>query len=64
MRHKLATELGRVDLRAAMKQGGWLDLRSVQGYLIEDAEFQRAAVENRILFDTKLTREEPSDDAK
>jgi hypothetical protein len=64
MRHKLATELGRVDLRAAMKQGGWLDLRSVQGYLIEDAEFQRAAVENRVLFDTNLTREEPSDDAK
>ena len=63
-RHRLATDLGRIDLRAAMRQGGWRDVRSVQGYLIEDAEFQRAAVEGRVLFDTNLTREEPSDDAK
>lgn len=64
LRHKLATELGRIDLRAAMRQGGWRDVRSVQGYLTDDAEFQRGAVENRILFDTNLTREEPSDDSK
>jgi hypothetical protein len=73
LRHALATQLGRLDLRVAMKQGGWRDLRSVQGYLIDDAEFQRAAVEGRllfetqlqrVLFDTHLTREETDDGAK
>jgi len=64
LRHKLATDLGRIDLRAAMRQGGWRDVRSVQGYLRDDPEFQRAAVEGRVLFDTNLTREEPSDDPK
>ena len=64
LRHKLATDLGRLDLRAAMKQGGWKDIRSVQGYLIDDAEFQRQAVENRVLFDTNLTRMEPGDEVK
>ena len=56
LRHKLATELGRLDLRVAMRQGGWRDARSVQGYLIDDAEFQRDAVEGRILFETRLER--------
>lgn len=54
LRHKLATDLGRVDLRLAMRQGGWRDVRSVQGYLIEDASLQRAAVEERVLFETNL----------
>jgi hypothetical protein len=73
LRHKLATELGRLDLRVAMRQGGWRDVRSVTGYLIDDAEFQRAAVEGRVLFetqlqrvlfDTHLTREETDDAVK
>jgi hypothetical protein len=64
LRHKLATDLGRIDLRAAMRQGGWRDVRSVQGYLMDDPEYQRAAVEGRVLFDTNLTREEPTDGTK
>jgi hypothetical protein len=47
LRHKFATEAGRKDLRMAMAQGGWKDPRSIHGYLIADAEFQRAAVEER-----------------
>jgi hypothetical protein len=31
-RHRLATVLLRKDPRAAMEQGGWLDIRSVIGY--------------------------------
>ena len=42
-----ATDAGRKDLRAAMAQGGWLDARSVTGYLISDAEYQRDVVEQR-----------------
>jgi len=47
LRHKFATEAGRKDLRMAMAQGGWRDPRSVYGYLIADAEFQRAVIEER-----------------
>ncbi|SDO47971.1 tyrosine-type recombinase/integrase [Afipia sp. GAS231] len=47
LRHKFATEAGRSDLRAAMLQGGWRDVRSIMGYLIADAEYQRSIVENR-----------------
>jgi site-specific recombinase XerD len=47
LRHKFATEAGRSDLRAAMLQGGWRDVRSITGYLIADAEYQRAIVEGR-----------------
>ena len=47
LRHKLATEVGRKDIRAAMRQGGWRDMRSVQGYLIDDDEYQRAVIETR-----------------
>jgi hypothetical protein len=47
LRHKFATEAGRKDMRAAMAQGGWRDPRSINGYLIADAEFQRAIVEER-----------------
>jgi hypothetical protein len=47
LRHKFATEAGRQDLKAAMKQGGWRDTRSIVGYLIPDAEYQRQIVEKR-----------------
>jgi site-specific recombinase XerD len=47
LRHKFATEAGRSDLRAAMLQGGWRDVRSIMGYLIADAEYQRAIVDGR-----------------
>jgi site-specific recombinase XerD len=47
LRHKFATEAGRKDMRAAMAQGGWRDPRSINGYLIADADFQRAIVEER-----------------
>lgn len=47
LRHLFATDAGRKDLRAAMAQGGWLDARSVTGYLIADAEYQRNVVEQR-----------------
>jgi site-specific recombinase XerD len=47
LRHKFATDTGRKDLRAAMAQGGWRDPRSINGYLIADAEFQRAIVDER-----------------
>jgi hypothetical protein len=47
LRHKFATEAGRSDLRAAMAQGGWKDVRSITGYLIADAEYQRGIVEGR-----------------
>lgn len=47
LRHKFATEAGRKDLRAAMAQGGWRDPRSITGYLIADAEYQRAVIEER-----------------
>jgi hypothetical protein len=47
LRHLFATEAGRKDLKIAMAQGGWRDPRSINGYLIADAEFQRAVVEER-----------------
>ena len=47
LRHKFATDTGRKDIRAAMAQGGWRDPRSIHGYPIADAEFQRAIVEDR-----------------
>jgi hypothetical protein len=34
-------------LFAAKKQGGWKDTRSILGYLIDDAEYQRKIVEER-----------------
>lgn len=46
-RHLLATNLGRLDPKAAMKQGGWKDPRSLAGYMMADAEYQRALVEQR-----------------
>jgi hypothetical protein len=47
LRHKFATDAARKDMRAAMAQGGWRDPRSINGYLIVDAEFQRGIVEER-----------------
>ena len=46
-RHLLATLLGRRDPKAAMRQGGWRDPRSLSGYMMADAEYQRALVEER-----------------
>jgi hypothetical protein len=46
-RHLLATTLGRLDPKAAMRQGGWKDPRSLSGYMMSDAEYQRELVEKR-----------------
>jgi site-specific recombinase XerD len=47
LRHKFATDVGRRDPQSAMKQGGWLDIRSLNGYMIADAEYQRELIEQR-----------------
>jgi hypothetical protein len=60
-RHHMATQLGRKDPKAAMKQGGWKDMRSVSGYMIDDAEYQRQLVEQRGSAGTKLTRGDADD---
>jgi hypothetical protein len=41
IRHMLATRLLRKDPRAAMEQGGWLDIRSVIGYAQDVPEHRR-----------------------
>jgi hypothetical protein len=43
-RHRLATILLRKDPRAAMEQGGWLDIRSVIGYSHDVPEYRRQLV--------------------
>lgn len=43
-RHMLATRLLRKDPRAAMEQGGWLDIRSVVGYAQDVPEHRRQLV--------------------
>ncbi|MDQ2080517.1 tyrosine-type recombinase/integrase [Xanthobacteraceae bacterium Astr-EGSB] len=43
-RHLLATRLMRADPRAAMEQGGWLDIRSVIGYSADMPEHRRRLV--------------------
>jgi hypothetical protein len=43
-RHMLATRLIRKDPRAAMEQGGWLDIRSVIGYAQDVPEHRRQLV--------------------
>jgi hypothetical protein len=50
-RHLLATTLGRLDPKAAMQQGGWKDARSLAGYMMSDAEYQRELVEKRGMTD-------------
>jgi hypothetical protein len=44
-RHMLATRM-RHDLKAAMEQGGWRDLKSVMGYIHDVPAARRAAVES------------------
>jgi hypothetical protein len=56
-RHLLATRM-RHDLRAAMEQGGWLDERSILGYVHDVPAARRAAVTSFEDFGTSLTREE------
>jgi hypothetical protein len=43
-RHRLATSMPRKDPRAAMEQGGWLDIRSVIGYSHDVPEYRRQLV--------------------
>jgi hypothetical protein len=43
-RHRLATLMLRRDPRAAMEQGGWLDIRSVIGYSHDVPEYRRQLV--------------------
>ena len=43
-RHRLATLMLRKDPRAAMEQGGWLDIRSVIGYSHDVPEYRRQLV--------------------
>lgn len=43
-RHMLAQKLLRRDPRAAMEQGGWLDIRSVMGYSHDAPEYRRQLV--------------------
>lgn len=67
--HMLATDLGRRDPRAAMRQGGWRDPRSLASYMMEYPEYQRALIEQRGLAviakaGTNLTRGGENGDAK
>lgn len=64
LRHKLATDLGRRDLKAAKKQGGWRDNKSLLRYMMEDAEYQRTLIEERGALGTNLTQRERIKDAK
>jgi len=57
LRHKFATDVGRMNPEAAMKQGGWRDIRSLNGYQIPDAERQRQLVDARGIPGTNLTQE-------
>lgn len=55
-RHLLATKLLRRDPRAAMEQGGWLDIRSVMGYAHDVPEYRRKLVTESDDLDTYRTR--------
>lgn len=57
-RHLLATRM-RHDLRAAMEQGGWLDERSILGYIHDVPAARRAAVAAFDDIDASLTRGAP-----
>lgn len=63
-RHKFATDVGRRDPRAAMNQGGWRDIRSLNGYMICDAEHQRALVDERGSPGTNLAQAQTKKSAK
>ena len=43
-RHRMATIMLRHDPRATVEQGGWLDIRSVMGYLHDVPEHRRKLV--------------------
>jgi site-specific recombinase XerD len=43
-RHLFATKMLRLDPRAAMEQGGWLDIRSLMGYAQDVPEHRRKLV--------------------
>jgi integrase len=58
-RHMLASRMLRDgDIRAAMEQGGWLDMRSVIGYAHDVPEFRRSVVSKFDDFGRSLTRDE------
>jgi integrase len=56
-RHRLATLMVRRDPRAAMEQGGWLDMRSVFGYAHDVPEHRHDLVAQIDDIDTPLTRD-------
>ena len=56
-RHLLATHMVRQDPRAAMEQGGWLDIRSVMGYAHDVPEHRHKLVVSRDDLATALTQE-------
>jgi hypothetical protein len=62
-RHLLATRM-RHDLRAAMEQGGWLDERSILGYIHDVPDARRATVAAFDDFGTLVTRDEREASAK
>lgn len=59
-RHRLATIMLRKDPRAAMDQGGWLDLRSLMGYAHDVPEHRQAIVEAADDFVTLASRGTPT----
>jgi hypothetical protein len=62
--HLLATALGRKNPEAAMRQGGWKDMRSLAGYMMTDAEYRCELIERRGLTGTKVSRRKRSDGRK
>jgi hypothetical protein len=56
-RHLLATKWLRRDPRAAMEQGGWLDIRSVIGYSHDVPEYRHELATSEDDLDTFWTRE-------
>jgi hypothetical protein len=62
-RHLLATRM-RHDLRAAMEQGGWLDERSILGYVHDVPDARRATVAAFDDFGTIVTHDEREASAK
>jgi site-specific recombinase XerD len=58
-RHNLATQIlaNKGDVRVAMDQAGWLDVRSVMAYAHDVPQHRRAVVNLLPLPDTSLTRE-------
>jgi Phage integrase family len=59
-RHMLAQKMLRRDPRAAMEQGGWLDIRSVMGYSADAPEYRRQLVNELDDMGTFKTRNKSS----